>query len=72
MSHLCICKCKVNTDNKEDTGIVRYGDVIAVKASAGKDRFLSSREGKIGFWRNLMGLIYITHTDFFFFLIYTT
>ena len=55
----------MNTDNKEDSGIVRYGDVIAVKASAGKDRFLSCRDGKIGFWRNLIGFnLYHTNSIF--------
>ena len=37
------------------TGVVRYGTLVAIKSSAAKDRYLSVRDGKIGFWRSLIG-----------------
>lgn len=46
---------QVNSDSREDQGVVRYGSVVSIKAPAAKDRFLSVRDGRIGFWRSLIG-----------------
>jgi hypothetical protein len=45
----------INADSREDLGPIRYGSVVAIKAPAAKERLLGSREGKLGFWRNLIG-----------------
>ena len=45
----------VNPDNRDDTGPICYGMPIAVKAPAAKEKFLGVRDGRIGFWRNLIG-----------------
>jgi len=45
----------VNSDSRDYQGPVRYGNVVSIRASAAKDRFLSVRDGRIGFWRNLIG-----------------
>ena len=49
------CFTLINSDNREDSGPVRYGSTVSVKAAAAKDRYLSVRDGKIGFWRSLIG-----------------
>ncbi len=49
------CLCFVNSDNREDTSTVRYGSTISLKATYAKDRYLSVRDGKIGFHRSLIG-----------------
>ena len=49
------CLCFVNSDNREDTSTVRYGSTVSLKATYAKDRYLSVRDGKIGFFRSLIG-----------------
>ena len=49
------CLCLVNSDNREDTSTVRYGSTVSLKATYAKDRYLSVRDGKIGFHRSLIG-----------------
>lgn len=42
--------------HRDDTGPVRYGSLISIKAPAAKERLLGLRDGaKLGFWRNLVG-----------------
>lgn len=46
----------INADRRDDGGPIRFGNVVAIKAPAAKERLLGSREGgKLGFWRNLVG-----------------
>lgn len=46
----------VNAENREDTGPLCYGAIVAVKAPAARERLLGTRDAsKLGFWRNLVG-----------------
>ena len=49
------CLCFVNSDNREDTSTVRYGSTVSLKSAFAKDRYLSVRDGKFGFFRSLIG-----------------
>jgi len=46
----------INPDEKVKEGPVVYGSMVSIKAPYAKERLLGIREGKLGFWRNLIGL----------------
>ena len=48
--------CIINSDEKVKEGPIIYGSIVSVKAPYAKERLLGIREGKLGFWRNLIGL----------------
>ena len=46
----------INLEQKDDSGPIKYGMVVGIKAPAAKEKLLGIREGtKLGFFRNLVG-----------------
>mmetsp|Transcript_6119 Transcript_6119/g.9233 ORF Transcript_6119/g.9233 Transcript_6119/m.9233 type:complete len:1075 (-) Transcript_6119:183-3407(-) len=46
----------ISADQKENREGIRFGDVVAIKSPAGKERYLGTRDSsRLGFWRHFIG-----------------